>query len=58
MPMTGSFLAGWNELVRCDFTLIDQLQLGDDVQPHVGEIVLEHLQKHGQKMGGGSRIVS
>jgi hypothetical protein len=31
-------------------TVIDRLQLGDDVQADVRELVLEHLQEHGEEM--------
>jgi hypothetical protein len=31
-------------------TIVDRLKLGDDVQADVRELVLEHLQEHGQEM--------
>lgn len=31
-------------------TIVDKLKLRNDVQTDVGELILEHLQKHGQKV--------
>ena len=40
-------------------TLVDQLQLGDDVQSNLGKLVLEHLEEHGEEVvdGPASRLV-
>jgi hypothetical protein len=35
---------------RAKHTIVDRLELGDDVQANVRELVLEHLQEHGQEM--------
>jgi hypothetical protein len=34
-------------------TLINLLELRDDVQTNIGEVVLEHLKKHGKQVGNG-----
>lgn len=31
-------------------TLVHKLQFGDNVEAHFGELVLEHLEEHGQEM--------
>jgi hypothetical protein len=31
-------------------TIVDKLQFGDDVEPNVGEFVLQHLQEHRKEM--------
>lgn len=33
-----------------ELTLVDRLQLGDDVQPDIGELVLQQLQEEGQQV--------
>jgi hypothetical protein len=33
-----------------ELTLVDKLQLGDDVEPNLGELILQHLEEHGKKM--------
>jgi hypothetical protein len=32
-------------------TLINLLELRDDVQTNIGKVVLEHLKEHGKQMG-------
>jgi hypothetical protein len=40
-------------------TIVDKLKLGDDVQTDVRELILEHLQEHGQQVcNGPGRLVS
>lgn len=34
-------------------TLVDLLELGNDVQANVGEVILKHLEEHGKQMGNG-----
>lgn len=34
-------------------TLVDMLQLGNNVQTDIGVIVFEHLKEHRKKMGNG-----
>lgn len=31
-------------------TIVDKLELGDDVEPNIWELVFEHLQEHGEEM--------
>jgi hypothetical protein len=33
-----------------EHTIVDRLELRDDVQSDVGELILEHLQEHGKEM--------
>jgi hypothetical protein len=49
MPMTVA-VRPYIKLDEIKRTVIDRLQLGDDVQADVRELVLEHLQEHGEEM--------
>lgn len=42
-----------NTAVGIGLTLVDQFQLGDDVQTNIGKLVFEHLEKHGKEVGNG-----
>jgi hypothetical protein len=39
-------------------TIVDELELRDDVQSDVGELIFKHLQEHGKEMLNGPMRVS
>jgi hypothetical protein len=41
--MAGKWLGGGH-------TLVNKLELGDDVQANLGEFILQHLQEHGEQV--------
>lgn len=36
--------------------MVDELQLRDDVEPDLGELILEHLKEHGEQVVDSSVI--
>ena len=47
---------GWQEGLRQKLDsddVVDLFELGDDVEAHVREVVLEHLEEHGEQVFGG-----
>ena len=55
MPITTNSESDYPSIVLSKrHTLVDKLQLGDDVESDLREFVLEHLQEHGEKVVDGS----
>lgn len=54
MPITSRWLAGYSiTLLQGANTVVDKLELRDDIQADVGEIVFEHRKEHGEEMLDG-----
>lgn len=50
MPMTKKTLACRPRYDWAQRTVVDRLELRDDVQSNVRELILEHLQEHGKQV--------